>query len=130
MPNEINKNKQVRNGGKTNKKKAENNQTDKLDLAVGEVLWWFQATSRGDGGNGVASAPAVPGGGGGRRRRRGEEEEEGRFFFLLLVLLFVTPLKMYMGITSKLVDRKTPFGHVFGVRYIVRYECTPHMKHH
>lgn len=31
----------------------------------------------------------------------------GHFF---LVLLFVTPLKMYMGITSKLVNRKHPLA--------------------
>lgn len=41
-----------------------------------------------------------------------EEEEErrrrGGVFFL--VLLFVTPLKMYMGITSKLVNRKHPLA--------------------
>lgn len=36
-----------------------------------------------------------------RRKRR-------RVFFL--VLLFVTPLKMYMGITSKLVNRKHPLA--------------------
>lgn len=39
---------------------------------------------------------------GGRRGKRG-----GVFF---LVLLFVTPLKMYMGITSKLVNRKHPLA--------------------
>lgn len=32
----------------------------------------------------------------------------GGVFFL--VLLFVTPLKMYMGITSKLVNRKHPLA--------------------
>lgn len=50
--------------------------------------------------------------------------------FLFLVLLFVTPLKMYMGITSKLVNRKHPLAVCWGVRYIVRYECTRDMKHH
>lgn len=33
---------------------------------------------------------------------------KGGVFFL--VLLFVTPLKMYMGITSKLVNRKHPLA--------------------
>lgn len=37
-----------------------------------------------------------------------EERERGGVFFL--VLLFVTPLKMYMGITSKLVNRKHPLA--------------------
>lgn len=38
------------------------------------------------------------------------------FFFSFFIVLFVTPLKMYMGITSKLVNRKKtnkPFGHIF-----------------
>lgn len=49
----------------------------------------------------------------------------GAFF---IVLLFVTPLKMYMGITSKLNQkgkkRKHPLAVCWAVSYIVRYECT------
>lgn len=52
---------------------------------------------------------------------RGRGGERGVYF---LILLFVTPLKMYMGITSKLVDRKHPLAIFWGVRYIVRYKCT------
>lgn len=37
---------------------------------------------------------------------RGAEEEEGLIFFSpFFIVLFVTPLKMYMGITSKLVNK-------------------------
>lgn len=39
-----------------------------------------------------------------------EEEGEGGGGVFFLVLLFVTPLKMYMGITSKLVNRKHPLA--------------------
>lgn len=42
-----------------------------------------------------------------KRMMKGGGGGGGVFF---LVLLFVTPLKMYMGITSKLVNRKHPLA--------------------
>lgn len=92
--------------------KTEKSKPTKLDLAVGEVLWWFQATSRGTGGGTTSQMYLFI-----WMRRRWEG-------VIFLVLLFVTPLKMYMGITSKLVNRKHPLAIFWGVRYIVRYECT------
>lgn len=91
------------------KKQTEKSKPTKLDLAVGEVLWWFQATSRGRRRDHISNVPVYLDGGGG---------------IFCLVLLFVTPLKMYMGITSKLVNRKHPLAIFWGVRYIVRYKCT------
>lgn len=67
----------------TRKKKAKK-QTNKLDLAVGEMLWRIPAPSRGDGGNGVANVPVVCVCGGEEEGRRGEE---GRFFFFLFCYL-------------------------------------------
>lgn len=94
---------------KQTKKANQQNQT----WQFGEVLWWFQATSRGRQRSHISNVPVY--------LDEEEEEEEGVFF---LVLLFVTPLKMYMGITSKLVNRKHPLAIFWGVRYIVRYKCT------
>lgn len=99
--------------------KTKKSKPTKLDLAVGEVLWWFQATSRGRRREPHLKCTCLFGWGGGWWRVEGEE---GGVFFL--VLLFVTPLKMYMGITSKLVNRKHPLAIFWGVRYIVRYKCT------
>lgn len=84
----------TRNGEK--KKKNEAIQTWQFE----EVLWWFQATSRGGWGNHISNVPVYL-----DEEGPGWVSGRGRADFFL-VLLFVTLLKMYMGITSKLVNRK------------------------
>lgn len=92
---------------KKNKTKKANRQNSnwQLEKCSGD----FRRPLEGEEGNHISNVPVYLDGG-------------GAFFFLLL--LFVTPLKMYMGITSKLVNRKHPLAIFWGVRYIVRYKCT------